>query len=261
MNKEASLKQAGHHLGDALDADADGLVTPCPRCHPEPRPPAAAGRARCGQRADPVLHLGGLPWSPIGTQPDSRAEPRAAFLAVQGRAHRDGGAQPSGDRHRQRPSRRLGPGGPTPRDQPRHERLGQSGQRRTARVRGSAHRRRRAVRLYLRRLRVFFALDFNGQLPGKARVEQQTDERIVIALSRLEPVGGKTLIGGLARIRPTSSCESPSATEPSSMPAPELPVPLWPSCAADPTDTGRIPPARAVLRDAQSNQQTRGSGS
>jgi succinate dehydrogenase / fumarate reductase cytochrome b subunit len=33
MNKEASLKQAGTHLGDASDADADCLVTPCPLCH------------------------------------------------------------------------------------------------------------------------------------------------------------------------------------------------------------------------------------
>jgi succinate dehydrogenase / fumarate reductase cytochrome b subunit len=33
MNKEASLKQAGRHLGDALDAEADCLVTPCPLCH------------------------------------------------------------------------------------------------------------------------------------------------------------------------------------------------------------------------------------
>lgn len=33
MNKENSLRQAGTHLGDALDADADCLVTPCPLCH------------------------------------------------------------------------------------------------------------------------------------------------------------------------------------------------------------------------------------
>src|SRR4051794_4451652 len=33
MNKEASLKQAARHLGDALDAEADCLVTPCPLCH------------------------------------------------------------------------------------------------------------------------------------------------------------------------------------------------------------------------------------
>src|SRR5262249_8597298 len=33
LNKEASLKQAGRHLGDAVDAQADCLVTPCPLCH------------------------------------------------------------------------------------------------------------------------------------------------------------------------------------------------------------------------------------
>jgi succinate dehydrogenase / fumarate reductase cytochrome b subunit len=33
MNKETSLRQAGTHLGDALDAGADCLVTPCPLCH------------------------------------------------------------------------------------------------------------------------------------------------------------------------------------------------------------------------------------
>jgi succinate dehydrogenase / fumarate reductase cytochrome b subunit len=33
MNREASLKQAGTHLGDAINANADCLVTPCPLCH------------------------------------------------------------------------------------------------------------------------------------------------------------------------------------------------------------------------------------
>ena len=33
MNRETSLKQAGRHLGDAIDAGADALVTPCPLCH------------------------------------------------------------------------------------------------------------------------------------------------------------------------------------------------------------------------------------
>src|SRR4051794_10023676 len=33
MNKQVSLKPAGRHLGDAVDADADCLVTPCPLCH------------------------------------------------------------------------------------------------------------------------------------------------------------------------------------------------------------------------------------
>ena len=33
MNRETSLRQAGNHIGDAIDADADCLVTPCPLCH------------------------------------------------------------------------------------------------------------------------------------------------------------------------------------------------------------------------------------
>jgi succinate dehydrogenase / fumarate reductase cytochrome b subunit len=33
MNRGTSLRQAGTHLGDALDAGADCLVTPCPLCH------------------------------------------------------------------------------------------------------------------------------------------------------------------------------------------------------------------------------------
>ena len=47
-----------------------------------------------------------------------------------------------------------------------------------------------------RRIRVFFGLDHNGQRRGEARVAQETDERVVIALSRLQPVGLTTLIGG-----------------------------------------------------------------
>ena len=33
MNRETSLRQAGNHIGDAIDAEADCLVTPCPLCH------------------------------------------------------------------------------------------------------------------------------------------------------------------------------------------------------------------------------------
>jgi succinate dehydrogenase / fumarate reductase cytochrome b subunit len=33
LNRETSLRQAGTHVGDALDAGADCLVTPCPLCH------------------------------------------------------------------------------------------------------------------------------------------------------------------------------------------------------------------------------------
>jgi succinate dehydrogenase / fumarate reductase, cytochrome b subunit len=33
MNRTTSLRQAGRHLADAIDAGADCLVTPCPLCH------------------------------------------------------------------------------------------------------------------------------------------------------------------------------------------------------------------------------------
>jgi succinate dehydrogenase / fumarate reductase cytochrome b subunit len=33
MNKTTSLRQAGRHIADAIDADADCMVTPCPLCH------------------------------------------------------------------------------------------------------------------------------------------------------------------------------------------------------------------------------------
>ncbi len=33
MNRDTSLRQAGTHIGDAIDAGADCLVTPCPLCH------------------------------------------------------------------------------------------------------------------------------------------------------------------------------------------------------------------------------------
>lgn len=47
-----------------------------------------------------------------------------------------------------------------------------------------------------RLIRVFFGLDHNGQRPGHARVEEESTERIVIALSCLKPLGGVTPIGG-----------------------------------------------------------------
>jgi len=58
MNKEASLKQAGRHIGDAIDAEADCLVTPCPLCHlnldlQQPLASRAAGR----DLGLPILHL------------------------------------------------------------------------------------------------------------------------------------------------------------------------------------------------------------
>ena len=70
MNKEASLKQAGRHLGDALDADADCLVTPCPLCHlnldlQQPLAEKVAGRPL----GMPVLHLPQMVGLALGLEP------------------------------------------------------------------------------------------------------------------------------------------------------------------------------------------------
>ena len=52
MNRDASLRQAGTHLADATDADADCLVVPCPLCHlnldlQQPRRTPSTVRSRC----------------------------------------------------------------------------------------------------------------------------------------------------------------------------------------------------------------------
>jgi succinate dehydrogenase / fumarate reductase cytochrome b subunit len=70
MNKEASLKQAGRHLGDAIDADADCLVTPCPLCHlnldlQQPQAEKVVGR----DLGLPVLHLPQLIGLALGLEP------------------------------------------------------------------------------------------------------------------------------------------------------------------------------------------------
>jgi succinate dehydrogenase / fumarate reductase, cytochrome b subunit len=70
MNKEASLKQAGRHLGDAVDAQADCLVTPCPLCHlnldlQQPQAETVVGR----ELNMPVLHLPQLVGLALGLQP------------------------------------------------------------------------------------------------------------------------------------------------------------------------------------------------
>jgi succinate dehydrogenase / fumarate reductase cytochrome b subunit len=70
MNKEASLKQAGRHMGDAIDAEADCVVTPCPLCHlnldlNQPLAAKAAGRSL----GMPVLHLPQLVGLAFGLDP------------------------------------------------------------------------------------------------------------------------------------------------------------------------------------------------
>ena len=70
MNKEASLKQAGTHLGDATDAEADCVVTPCPLCHlnldlQQPLASKVVGR----DLSMPVLHLPQLVGLAFGLDP------------------------------------------------------------------------------------------------------------------------------------------------------------------------------------------------
>ncbi len=70
MNKNASLKQAGRHVGDAQDADADCLVTPCPLCHlnldlQQPLAAKTVGR----ELNLPILHLPQLVGLALGLDP------------------------------------------------------------------------------------------------------------------------------------------------------------------------------------------------
>ncbi len=70
MNREASLQQAGRHLGDAVDADADCLVVPCPLCHlnldlQQPLAQKVVGRTL----GMPVLHLPQLVGLALGLEP------------------------------------------------------------------------------------------------------------------------------------------------------------------------------------------------
>jgi succinate dehydrogenase / fumarate reductase cytochrome b subunit len=71
MHKENSLKQAGRHLGDAVDAAADCVVTPCPLCHlnldlQQPLAERTVGR----ELNMPVLHLPQLLGLALGVPAD-----------------------------------------------------------------------------------------------------------------------------------------------------------------------------------------------
>ena len=70
MNRETSLKQAGRHIGDAIDEGADALVTPCPLCHlnldlQQPDASTVVGR----DLGLPVLHLPQLIGLALGFEP------------------------------------------------------------------------------------------------------------------------------------------------------------------------------------------------
>jgi succinate dehydrogenase / fumarate reductase cytochrome b subunit len=70
MNRETSLRQAGTHLGDGMDAGADCLVTPCPLCHLnlDMQQPEAAKVVNRDLDL-PVLHLPQLVGLALGFEP------------------------------------------------------------------------------------------------------------------------------------------------------------------------------------------------
>ncbi len=70
MARQTSLRQAGRHVADAIDADADCMVTPCPLCHLNldlQQPDAAKYVER--DLGLPVLHLPQLVGLALGLEP------------------------------------------------------------------------------------------------------------------------------------------------------------------------------------------------
>ena len=77
MNRETSLTQAGTHVGDAIDAGADCLVTPCPLCHlnldlQQPEAAKVVGR----DLGLAVLHLPQLVGLALGFEPKQLGMPK-----------------------------------------------------------------------------------------------------------------------------------------------------------------------------------------
>jgi succinate dehydrogenase / fumarate reductase, cytochrome b subunit len=70
MNRTTSLRQAGRHLADAIDAGADCLVTPCPLCHLnlDMQQPAAQQYVE-RDLGIPVLHLPQMVGLALGLEP------------------------------------------------------------------------------------------------------------------------------------------------------------------------------------------------
>ncbi|MCL4286948.1 MAG: CoB--CoM heterodisulfide reductase iron-sulfur subunit B family protein [Thermoleophilia bacterium] len=88
MNRETSLRQTGTHVGDALDAGADCLVTPCPLCHlnldmQQPEAAKVVGR----DLGLAVLHLPQLVGLALGFDPGQLGMPKhiASTVAVEDR--------------------------------------------------------------------------------------------------------------------------------------------------------------------------------
>src|SRR5688500_10844889 len=71
MNRTTSLRQAGRHLADAIDAGADCLVTPCPLCHLNLDLQQPAATKFVERDLDiPVLHLPPMVGLALGLSPE-----------------------------------------------------------------------------------------------------------------------------------------------------------------------------------------------
>ena len=70
MNRETSLRQAGRHVGDAIDAEAHALVTPCPLCHLNLDLQQIEAAGVVGRELGlPILHLPQLVGLALGFEP------------------------------------------------------------------------------------------------------------------------------------------------------------------------------------------------
>jgi succinate dehydrogenase / fumarate reductase cytochrome b subunit len=71
MNRTTSLRQAGRHLADAIEAGADCLVTPCPLCHLnlDMQQPEATRFVERDELGIPVLHLPQMLGLAVGLEP------------------------------------------------------------------------------------------------------------------------------------------------------------------------------------------------
>ena len=71
MARTTSLRQAGRHLADAIDAGADCLVTPCPLCHLnlDMQQPDAEKFVERDDLGIPVLHLPQMVGLALGLEP------------------------------------------------------------------------------------------------------------------------------------------------------------------------------------------------
>ena len=70
MNRTTSLRQAGRHLADAIDAGADCLVTPCPLCHLNLDMQQPEAQKFVERDLDiPVLHLPQMVGLALGLEP------------------------------------------------------------------------------------------------------------------------------------------------------------------------------------------------